>query len=667
MNGALKLSSGGLQWKKAGGGRSVDVPTKEIDELHYIAVPGAIQLIVTRKDGNVIKLQGLNAKDLPTVREFCSSSYNLKVQKREFQTNGRNWGEVDVSGKSLSFSVDGKTTFDVDCADVASASVQKNEVMLEFHLDDTMAAQKDSLVEMSFYVPPTSEQWGGGDPEDPEESAANKLKAAVLERAETGPGTGDAIAEFDNVTLVMPRGKVSIELHTSFLKMSGQTADFKIQYSSMQRIFLLPKPNAAQSFAIIHLDPPIRKGQTFYPHIVATFSDDEELEVEPDVSPELKAKLDKLEDKYEGPSGEVFVRVLKAIAGVKLTRHGAFQSPTTGGAIKASYKAESGHLFPLEKSFFFLPKPALLLHYSEVESVEFERHTGAHAAGAQRTFDISVFMRSEANHTFHSIQRSEFQNLVNFLTAKGVNIVNVDANARVDALIDDDDDEEEDHHAARLKSRARAAAEAGEDMDEDSEEDEDFEAGDDDSDGGEPTDDSEEEESDLESDEDDDGGKKKKGGRKTAADAAAAVKKRRGAPAAAKKGKAPPKKKAKKDANAPKRGLSAYMFFTQDQRKAVLAEHPGLSVTEVSKKLGEKWKTLDAGGKAKYEAMSKEDKARYEREMKAYKSGGGGGGDDGKKKDKAKVVDDDDDEDEEESAEESEEEEEDKDEDEDSD
>jgi structure-specific recognition protein 1 len=45
--------------------------------------------------------------------------------------------------------------------------------------------------------------------------------------------------------------------------------------------------------------------------------------------------------------------------------------------VKASNTADVGHLFPLEKSFFYLHKPSpLLLPYSEVDSVEFERHSG---------------------------------------------------------------------------------------------------------------------------------------------------------------------------------------------------------------------------------------------------------------------------------------------------
>jgi hypothetical protein len=36
-------------------------------------------------------------------------------------------------------------------------------------------------------------------------------------------------------------------------------------------------------------------------------------------------------------------------------------------------------------------------------------------------------------------------------------------------------------------------------------------------------------------------------------------------------------KKGKKDPNAPKRGLSAYMFFSQDQRATIKAENPDAS------------------------------------------------------------------------------------------
>lgn len=81
------------------------------------------------------------------------------------------------------------------------------------------------------------------------------------------------------------------------------------------------------------------------------------------------------------------------------------------------------------------------------------------------------------------------------------------------------------------------------------------------------------------------------------------------------------KKKAsrkKKDPDAPKRSLSAYMFFANENRDIVRAEHPGISFGQVGKLLGEKWKELDADAKSPYEKKAEEDKKRYEKQKQEY-------------------------------------------------
>ncbi|KAF2097620.1 Non-histone chromosomal protein 6 [Rhizodiscina lignyota] len=76
--------------------------------------------------------------------------------------------------------------------------------------------------------------------------------------------------------------------------------------------------------------------------------------------------------------------------------------------------------------------------------------------------------------------------------------------------------------------------------------------------------------------------------------------------------------KKKKDPNAPKRGLSAYMFFANDNREKVREDNPGIKFGEVGKMLGEKWKELTEKEKGPYEAKAKADKARYEKEKQDY-------------------------------------------------
>ncbi|MCJ1357145.1 MAG: Non-histone chromosomal protein 6 [Icmadophila ericetorum] len=79
--------------------------------------------------------------------------------------------------------------------------------------------------------------------------------------------------------------------------------------------------------------------------------------------------------------------------------------------------------------------------------------------------------------------------------------------------------------------------------------------------------------------------------------------------------------KKKKDPNAPKRGLSAYMFFANEQRDNVREENPGISFGQVGKVLGEKWKALSTKQREPYEAKAKQDKARYESEKLNYAAG----------------------------------------------
>jgi len=76
--------------------------------------------------------------------------------------------------------------------------------------------------------------------------------------------------------------------------------------------------------------------------------------------------------------------------------------------------------------------------------------------------------------------------------------------------------------------------------------------------------------------------------------------------------------KKKKDPNAPKRGLSAYMFFANDNRDKVREDNPGIKFGEVGKLLGERWKELTDKEKGPYEAKAAADKKRYEKEKAEY-------------------------------------------------
>ncbi|GAB68243.1 high mobility group protein [Plasmodium cynomolgi strain B] len=80
------------------------------------------------------------------------------------------------------------------------------------------------------------------------------------------------------------------------------------------------------------------------------------------------------------------------------------------------------------------------------------------------------------------------------------------------------------------------------------------------------------------------------------------------------------RRKNKKDPHAPKRSLSAYMFFAKEKRAEIISRDPDLSkdVATVGKMIGEAWNKLDELEKAPYEKKAQEDKVRYEREKVEY-------------------------------------------------
>ena len=83
------------------------------------------------------------------------------------------------------------------------------------------------------------------------------------------------------------------------------------------------------------------------------------------------------------------------------------------------------------------------------------------------------------------------------------------------------------------------------------------------------------------------------------------------------------KKKLKKDPNAPKGPKTSYIIFFTEYREKLKVEKPELSVTEMAKAGGVKWRGLSTSERSKYEKKAADDKVRYEREKQAYQSGSG--------------------------------------------
>ena len=613
QEGSLALSSKGFVFKKAGGGRTVEIPKADIDQLMWSEAPR----VDTASSGTKISLLRVIRKEkngscnfvgFPRSKLSTLSALGLGEAKEvELTVSGHNWGSMAFEESTLVFKDGDKVSFTVPLSEVQQATLGRDEVMMQLPVDDTAVDRADdALVGISFHVPRDAEDFPECDAELPASKALyDRLKPYTLD-----DGAGDVVASFDQVGVLVPRGRFDVEMYSSSFHLLGQAHDFRVQYSSILRIFVLPKANSPQTVVAVALDPPLRRGQTTYMMVLCQFPTEEETTIELQVSDEHLAKLNdkgaKLSKTMTGTSPDVFAKALRGLSGAKLTRTGAFRdSIGEEHAVRCTYKNDDGYLYPLEKAFFYLVKPPMLIPYDDIRSVEFMRQSGA---SASKTFDITLKMKGamdgarDQQYLFRSIPRAEWNNLFDWIKAKNLRVENLKEVQQGPVARPGFDD------MVGIDPALAAIDAAGSDDDGFEEEDEDFEASESDSDG----DDSEVEDA-----------------PETVPEAKPKTEKKE--PASEKKpakkqahqeddGK---KKRKKKDPNAPKKALTAFIFFSNAKRAEVTAElkaaNPDMKgVAEVGKRLGEMWKALSDAEKEPYNKQAADDKERYAKAMEGY-------------------------------------------------
>ena len=80
-----------------------------------------------------------------------------------------------------------------------------------------------------------------------------------------------------------------------------------------------------------------------------------------------------------------------------------------------------------------------------------------------------------------------------------------------------------------------------------------------------------------------------------------------------------PKRRAKKDPDAPKRPMSAFLKFSKTRRKTVKEENPDVSNTDVSRLLGEIWRNATDEEKAPYVEAEIIERKKYKETMKKWR------------------------------------------------
>lgn len=437
-------------------GKTVSVPSDHIKSIAWqrFAQNQGIRLLMN--NGNLHRFDGLRQTDQDKIKQYVERNYKVQLDNKELSLKGFNWGTTQFDGEALSFNIDNSgTAFEIPLNAVSDCTAAKNEVVLSFHHNDDATV---GMTDMRLYMPA-----GSG------EEAIKEFVEKVLSRASVIKVTGQSIATFAELQCLTPRGRYDIKLFPSFIQLHGKTFDYKIPVSTVLRLFQLPHKDGRQSFFVLSLDPPIVQGQTRYQFLQFLFQFDEDETIVLDMDEqELKEKYEgKLSKKITGPFVDTFATVVKTITNKRINTPD-YKNPTNS-AISCSYKNNNGLLYPLERGFMYVHKPAIHIRFEEINSVNFAR-----SDGSTRSFDLEIETKANATHCFISIEKEEYQRLYDYVSKKKLRIKNRPTTAKTtaetihDELIDSDD---EDAYLARVKKEGRAREQGD---DEDSEEDEDF-------------------------------------------------------------------------------------------------------------------------------------------------------------------------------------------------
>ncbi|KAK9480404.1 hypothetical protein V1514DRAFT_325333 [Lipomyces japonicus] len=509
--GRLRFANSGLGWKSSSKASSTLapflLPQSEVVSANWSRAAKGYECRVLTKDRGVVQFDGFDLDDFDRLKNTIKHHFDAVLETKSHSIKGWNWGKTEFERSELVFNVSNRPAFEIPYAQVNNSNLSgKSEVAIELSHDHDLATRgqsgvRDELVEVRFFLPGTVTK--GEDDSDAsdveEQSAATVFYETIKERADIGQVAGETIVSFTDIMFLTPRGRYDIDMYPLYIRLRGKTYDYKIQYSSIQRLFLLPKPDELHNILVIQLDPPLRQGQTRYQFLVVQFLKEEEIEVELNVEDaEFEEKYaDKLKKKYDQAAHEVVGQVFRGLSGKKITVPGSYVSVHGQAGVKCSLKASEGYVYFLEKSFLFVPKPTVLIAHSDVSSVTLSRVGGS--VSSSRTFDVTVTLTTGASHQFSNINREEQNGIEQYLKSKNIRIKNdlvEDQSFLVAALGSDSDDSDAD-----VVPRADRGS-----ADEDEESvDEDFQADDSDSDVAEEYDENAESDSDEEGSEEGDG------------------------------------------------------------------------------------------------------------------------------------------------------------------
>ncbi|WUR04655.1 FACT complex subunit POB3 [Vairimorpha necatrix] len=322
-------------------------------------------------------LKGISESFIEPIIKICNESYKINLYLKELEIKNITKGDLIVNGKGfIEFSTD-KTIFEIPIKDIDCIADIRNEISIKF-----------DNVEVRFVT--TKEN-------------IKEIKDACNNNVE------EDLVIFENITMIYPRGKNNFMLYKEYFRIIGYSYDHKIYYRNVKEIYCLDKNYVTDKdkYIILNLDQPIRQGLTKYNLLVLAFSN-EEIDIDINDS--------RLEKRYTGLLSDVLIDIFERLLECD-SISSKFLTTDKRRALKCTYKAYEGQIYPLENCLIFLPR-SIKINIKDIHSVEFSRINVSSLQA--KTFDMTI--SAEANYTFNGMYKEDFGILEKYFNENNVTI-----------------------------------------------------------------------------------------------------------------------------------------------------------------------------------------------------------------------------------------------------
>ncbi|TRY50600.1 PH1/SSRP1-like domain containing protein [Cryptosporidium tyzzeri] len=422
--GIFKASKELFGWKNRRTNATYHYKPEEVMGIEWIQTScedSSCQLrVFIREKKDCIHFTGFKTEDYSVIKSHFETYYGINLETKELNTKGINWGDLTIHNDTICIGNEGKVMMYVPSVNINQIAMpSKSELVLEFNEGVNAGEDCDELMEIRLFVPNQENSLDGNSL-----SSAEKLRSDLLKLTGIGSsGSMDKVCRWNDIHLLVPRGRYEIEVLVNCLKLHGKSFDYTILFQSISRLFLLPRPGTSLVNLVIALETPMRQGNTKYPFVVMQFDtqQDENIEMPLNLSEKEIQRFTGLSPIMTGKFWDIVTRILKSLTGHSIIVPGDFRSASMYHCIRCSFKAQDGLLYPLNRSFIFITKPVILIRFDDILNIEFSRMGG----NQTRFFELTITIRGGGDYSFTSIDKAEYNPLIKFLQEKNIRIKNL--------------------------------------------------------------------------------------------------------------------------------------------------------------------------------------------------------------------------------------------------